>query len=140
MSDKIIIRRGIFAKFLPDNETIRIFERLFSATNELLSKIWRTDVSTPIVGDTELTAVSQTILVDCTSGDINITLPPPADMVNSSGYSNEIAITKIDTTSNRVAILPNINEEVVNNIYQDLIFSGEVINLVTDGTNWHLGA
>lgn len=140
MSDKIVVRRGTFSKFLPDNDTIRQFEKLFSKVDDLISKIWRTDASTPITSDTTLLATSRTALVDCTSGVITVTLPSPSDMVNANGYSLELSISKIDTTGNIVMIQPNNGELICGDSVQKLFFQNEVVNLVTNGTDWYLGA
>ena len=88
--------------------------------------------------DLSLTPKSQTILANAIGGVINITLPEPSICINSQ-RSYKIAITKIDLSTNRVNILPFASELIVNDASQYLVIS-EVINLITDGTNWYLGA
>lgn len=92
----------------------------------------------PIDSDIELEPRGQTILCDCTNGDIIVKLPDP-NLCLLKSFSFRISITKTDTTHNKVIILPFNNELIVNEDKQEL-FSYEVINLITDKTNWHLGA
>jgi hypothetical protein len=79
------------------------------------------------------------ILADCTAGDITITLPTPANLFTNS-RSNSVGISKIDTTANKVTILPNSAELIVGESSIELLYSNEIINLITDGTNWYMGA
>jgi len=69
--------------------------------------------------DLELSAQSQSVLVDATSGDIDITLPDPS-LCLVSGRSYRIGITKIDTTDGMVNILPFASELIVGETSQDL--------------------
>jgi len=86
-----------------------------------------------------LSAKNQTIIADATSGVINITLPNPAlSHINNRSY--KIGVTKSDVTTNRVNILPYGSELVVGEASQFLDVDGEVLNFITDGTNWYLGA
>ena len=105
-------------------------EALQDATNELI-------ISTNI--DLELTAKNQTVLVDATSGDINITLPKPTNCF-IRGRSNKIAITKIDNSDNTVNIIPYDSELVLSENSQELLQRHEILNFITDSTNWYLGA
>lgn len=100
---------------------------IFDSTRELV-------ISTTI--NTDLTISSQTILVDATSGDVNITLPPPTACFSNS-RSLRITVSKIDTSSNAVNILPNSSESIVGEVQQSLLMEGERYNFITDGTNWH---
>ena len=87
--------------------------------------------------DTQLSEASQAVLVDATSGALNITLPNPVNCF-SNNRSYKIGITKIDITSNVVNILPFATELVVGEASQQLLTDGEVLNFITDGTNWYL--
>ena len=51
-----------------------------------------------------------------------------------------ISISKIDTTSNIVNILPFGGETIVGDSSVELLEEGEVLNFITNGTNWYLGA
>lgn len=84
-----------------------------------------------------LTAVAQTVLVDATSGPINITLPPPVDCFDT-GRSLRFGISKTDLTANIITILPNATELIVGEISQSINSEGDILNFITDGTNWYL--
>ncbi len=86
-----------------------------------------------------LSSVAQTVLCGATTGNINITLPPPSECFGDN-RSFRFAIHKIDTSSNEVIILPNASELVVGEESQSLLRDGEIYNFITDGTNWYLGA
>ena len=88
--------------------------------------------------DTTMT-LAGAVLVDCTSGDVVVTLPDPSTMF-LNGRSSKVAITKVDSTSNRAIILPYSTESVLGEDSIELIANNEVVNLITDGTNWYLGA
>lgn len=81
----------------------------------------------------------QLIIADATSGAINITLPNPTTcLINSVSYT--IGITKKDSSLNIVNILPFASELIVGESQQELQVQGEVLNFITDGINWYLGA
>ena len=86
-----------------------------------------------------LSSMAQIVLCDATTGDINITLPPPSECFTDN-RSFRFAIHKVDTSSNEVIILPNASELVVGEESQSLLRDGEIYNFITDGTNWYLGA
>lgn len=80
---------------------------------------------------------NQLIIVDATSGEIEITLPNPTScLINNVSY--KIGITKKDTSSNFVIIKPFASELVVGESSQKLRYEGEVLNFITDGANWYL--
>ena len=80
---------------------------------------------------------SQMILVDAFFNTIDITLPNPS-LFHSNNTSKTIGITKIDTSKNRVTILPFNTELIANNPSQYLSKNNDVLNFITDGTNWYL--
>lgn len=82
---------------------------------------------------------SQLILADASSGEVDITLPNPANMIDGN-ISKSVSITKTDTTTNKVIISPFGTEKIVNDLFQELLLQGEVLNFITDGTNWWLKA
>ncbi|MCK5023227.1 MAG: hypothetical protein KAS04_03575 [Candidatus Aenigmarchaeota archaeon] len=130
-------------KYLPDTETHYIFDAtsLKNADSKLDEVIWDNirEAITSISGDTSLTTLSQTVLCNAASGEIDVTMPPPADCFENN-RSLRFAIHKIDTSSNIVTILPNASELIVGESYQTLEMGGEILNFITDGTNWYLGA
>lgn len=85
-----------------------------------------------------LSPESITVLCDCTSNNITITLPDPSSTY-SDGFSEQIAISRSDQTANILTISPFSSELIVGQSSLD-VQGGEVINLVTDGVNWYLGA
>lgn len=98
-------------------------------------------MSTPVItinSDTALSAQTQNILVDASSGDVNVTLPNPIDF-HSGGRSYKLSITRTDTTTNVCNILPYDSELILNDPTQTLL-SSEVLNLISDNTNWYYGA
>lgn len=95
------------------------------------------ELITPASVSIGLMAISQTVLCDATSGAINITLPSPASCF-SNNRSLKIGISKIDTTSNIVTILPSATELIVGEISQSINSEGDILNFITDGTNWYL--
>ena len=112
------------------NSTLLLDTAIYTYTRELI---------TSVSANTALSENSQTVLVDSTSGEITITLPNPANMF-ASGRSKVIGVTKIDTSSNKVIIQPFASETIVGEASQSLSFDGEVLNFITNGTNWYLKA
>lgn len=142
--NKVIVENGIptqtFIRYLLD---LRSSNQDYSQIiNEIIEEVTELQNGVPIINvdeDAKLSAATQTVLVDATSGDINITLPSPSQCFNDN-RSFSIAIHKIDTTANVVTILPNDSESVVGETSQTLELDGEIYNFITDGTNWYLGA
>jgi len=92
-----------------------------------------------ITKSSDIQAVSQVNLVDATDGEIIMTMPNPSKCFKDS-RSLQIGISKIDNSRNRVIILPFKNELIVGDTEQDLRYMGEILNFITDGTNWYLGS
>jgi len=82
---------------------------------------------------------TETILCDCSVNDIQVTLPNPSLAFNTS-RSKTISISKIDSSTNYATILPYSSETIASQTSINLVKESEVINLVTDGLNWYLGA
>jgi hypothetical protein len=96
--------------------------------------------STAIVStdkDISLPTQSQNVLVDATSGDVTITLPHARNCF-FYGRSYRIGITRIDNTQNKVFIVTN--GEMIMNETDITLYGLEVVNLITDGNNYYLGA
>jgi hypothetical protein len=85
------------------------------------------------------TAITQTLLCDATAGDMTITLPSAAASY-SSNRSIQIGVSKKDTTANTVTVVGTGAATVAGETSQTINSETDVINLITDGTNWHLGA
>jgi len=90
-----------------------------------------------VTATTALNAENQLILCDATSEEIDITLPDPS-LSFADSRSFKIGITKVDTSVNAVNILPFASELIVGETSQYLVLDGEVLNFITDGTNWYL--
>ncbi len=88
--------------------------------------------------DLILKPVSQNVLINASSGNINVTLPNPVDCF-SANRSYRIGITRTDTSDNIANILSHDGELILNDASQTLLAS-EVINLVTDNINWYYGS
>lgn len=112
---------------------------LYSADLLLDSAIYNNvrELITPVSTSSGLLSISQTVLCDATIGAMNITLPPPASCF-SGNRSLKIGISKIDTTSNIITILPNATELIVGEASQSINSEGDILNFITDGTNWYL--
>lgn len=82
---------------------------------------------------------SQTVICDATSAPLSITLPLASGFYNNN-RSKRVAIAKSDTTSNAITIISTSPNLIIGETSQELNSQGDVINLITDGTNWHLGA
>ena len=90
-------------------------------------------------GDTSLLPQAQTILVDASGGPVDIVMPNPAECFENN-RSLRFAVHKIDSTTNAVNILPYNTELIVNEASQYIDLEGEILNLITNNTNWYLGA
>ena len=84
-----------------------------------------------------ISIVSGLVLCDATAGNIIVTMPD-LSIVYSSGYSRYFSISKIDSTSNTVTIVPHSTGTIVGEGYFTLVAQNEIISLVTNGTNWYL--
>ena len=85
------------------------------------------------------TAITQTLLCNAASGNITITLPS-AVASYTSNRSISIGISKIDTSVNTITIVGTGGATIGGETSQVLYYQNEVINLVTDGINWWIGA
>jgi len=97
--------------------------------------------------DYQITLNDRTILVDCSTGNREITLP---NVINADGY--DFIIKKIDSTANTVTIVPfesnasySITEDpefVMVEFDGEIVLNiqGEVANLQSDGEDWYLWA
>ena len=107
---------------------ILLDEAIFDETRTLINTI---------TGNVSLIAGNLLILADASSNAINVTLPNPI-LCFSDNRSFKIGITKIDSTINKVNILPYGSELIVGESQQDLRREGEVLNFITDNINWYL--
>ena len=120
---------------------IKAANSLYNADVLLDAAIWKytREAISSVSGNSSLIAQAQTVLCDATSGAISITLPKPSDCFQNN-RSLRFAIHKIDSSSNVVNIIPNGLELIIGEASQYIDLEGEILNLITDGTNWYLGA
>lgn len=86
-----------------------------------------------ISSSAELLTSDNLVLVDASSGSVNITMPDPATTMGVL-----FTIKKIDSSSYRVTILPNGLETIDGSpfIYTDVQWTS--ITLVSDGSNYFI--
>lgn len=161
-----IPRRDQLSQFIKDAGTLRRFERLFEAGTDILpadvallkrlAEENDIDIGTAIAKSNQAIALISSlfdlkqkvisitasysaligncsILSDATTGNIVITLP-----LASQAESLIIGVTKTDTTANTVTMQRSGTDLIVGEISQSLLVDGEVINVISDGTNWQL--
>lgn len=136
MSSSFKINRRDLSRFLPDDRTIREFEKMLESVSTLDDISYTAKVS-KVTSNTALDQESISILADASGGAISITLPSPSQSY-ASGRSYQIGITKADLSTNIVTILPYASEKVVGSSSETLEEYGEVLNFITDGIDWHL--
>lgn len=174
---KAIFNRDQLRKFLPDERSIREFEKLFTQNDDLITLVESiisssglsengvyetptdsnylndtislleailaldntagTALVKKINSDTDLIPESVSIFADASYAPIYVRLPNPALCLND-GRSYKIGITKTDSTRSRVSILPFAYEYIAGSPTEFLDSQDEVLNFITDGTNWHL--
>ena len=138
--DVLVDAKGIatlaLIRFLQDLKN----DDVTSILNDLQEGIFKTrELVTTVTENHTLTSESQTILADATKGDITITLPDPITcFVDSRSF--RFAIHKVDASSAKINIFPFDAEKVVFDKQQKLLAQGEILNFITDGTDWYLGA
>ena len=112
-----------------------------TATYTPTATITQTPTSTPASWNitTQLFTSSGTagnqvvILCDATSGNVTITLPAAAGVTGRSYY-----IKKIDSSGNKCIVDGNASETIDGQTTQDLTFQYTAIQVVCDGTKWHI--
>jgi len=160
MADYVPLRRDQLRAFLGDNQDlIKRFEDLFAISNvETPAVTEAVDVNAQnasiyanrsmsiaqdnrrkenqviaITSNYTVPSRNYSVFADATSGAITVTLPLA---VKSKGHI--IGTSKTDTTSNTVTIQRSGTDLIVGEVSHDLIVDGEVLNFISDGTNWQL--
>jgi len=113
---------------------INVATDLFNADTILDQKIY--ELAQRIVTiTTNYTALvgNYSIIADATSGAITITLP-----LANTATSFIIGITKKDISANSVTITRSGSDLICGSISQTLLYENEVLNFISDGTNWQL--
>lgn len=86
-----------------------------------------------VTTNTALTASDCLVLVDATSGNVTIDLPPA---LGKNGF--EVIIKKIDSTANTVTVEPNGAETIEGAANKVLTTQYEVCRTASDGATWWL--
>jgi hypothetical protein len=86
-----------------------------------------------LTGDTLLTLNNYTVLVDCSLGDIIITLPETTNI-----YGKLFNIKKIDSSSNNLLINTSNNKTIDGELEQIITTQNNSITIQTDGNNWFI--
>lgn len=89
-------------------------------------------IPTTITSNYEILATDQVVLVDCTSGMIEVKLPDPADS------KKIIHIKKIDESLNDANIMQFLSETIDGLTFIRVSSQYMSISLISDGTNWHI--
>lgn len=105
------------------NQSIALINSLFDLRQKVIS----------ITANYSVLIGNYSILSDSTAGNIVVTLP-----LASQAESLIIGVTKTDTTANTVTMQRSGTDLIVGEISQSLLVDGEVINVISDGTNWQL--
>lgn len=113
---------------------------LIQKYNDFIFSTVGTGVSVSTKTTTQTISTSDTVVLgDATSGNIVLTLPSPSSCYDSVNLVSMIlSISKIDSSTNYVRISPSVTETIGGDAFFDLLYQNEVINLITDGTNWYL--
>ena len=97
------------------------------------------DIIVNVTTDTVLENKTQIVLVNTSTENVIVNLPS-ASSAYSNNRSKAIAVTKTSSDSNTVTIGTLDGALVVGETTQQLLYDGEVLNFITDGSNWYLGA
>jgi hypothetical protein len=135
--------RNDLQRFLPDHESIVFIEKLFrSAGFALPADIARLFELIEQFGDTVVKITDDyfvpvegnfSIMANAAAKPIEVTLP-----LASLSDAFIVGVTKIDSSSNIVRILPTGSDTIADEAFQDLLVDNEVLNFISDGTNWQL--
>lgn len=78
--------------------------------------------------------INKTILCDCSSGDLTITLPPASNATSSF----RLIIKRIDDSPNKVIVDGYSSQTIDGQLSLNLLCSDEYLNLRCDGTIWYV--
>ena len=92
-----------------------------------------------VVANTAILIEDNTILADCTTGNISLTLPSPTSAFDATNnLTNSFTISQKIDAGNTATILPNVAESIFDGSAQTSIIlsGGSSVTIETDGTNW----
>jgi len=134
------VRPDILPPIVSTDEVVIVREgKTFKTTIDILALNFSSFLIVSKTIDYSVTVESQTILCDASSNDIIITLPNTSQSLISN-KSISVGVSKIDTSNNEISIVGSGGALVAGEASQRLYYQNEVLNFVTDGTNWWLGA
>lgn len=91
------------------------------------------DLITSIVADYTVLASDRTILANCTSGSLTISLPDATD-----NKGRKIIVIRTDGSANRVTIGPYLSQTINGALEYRLTLQNQVVELISDGGNWRI--
>lgn len=92
-----------------------------------------------VITSTGVLITDNTVLVDCTAGNVVLTLPAPSTAYDSTNtVTNSFVISQKIDAGNTVTINPNLSESIYDGSAQTSITltTGSTVTLETDGTDW----
>ncbi len=128
---------GTDGEYSPDTTAHYITEALslFNADQKLDTMLYNTIKRIVNVSSNYFAEVGNyVLLVDASVGTVIVTMPDPVEAIGKT-----ISVCKVDNSANTVTISPNFIELIAGETSQTLLYDGEVLELVSDGTNWYLG-
>jgi hypothetical protein len=81
--------------------------------------------------DGQITTADDIILIDCSSGNVDVTMPSPA-----SNPQKPYTVIRIDATTNRGRVLPYASERVAFGSSVTLASKGDGVQFCTNRTDW----
>lgn len=134
-------QRAELAKVFKDNRTLIAVDQLFDRVpgdlidldeqvQFLLARVQKTLI---VTSDVIVPTGNYSILVDATAGPVVVTYPLAED---SEAFI--VGVTKTDDSANKVTLQRQGANLLAGEISHDLLFEEEVLNFVSDATNWEL--
>ena len=112
----------------------KLVNKLNAGTTDLATQINAvTQRISSIVVNYTVPVGNYSILADATAGAITVTLP-----LSSTATTYIVGITKTDSSVNTVTIVRSGTDLICGATSQTLLYQNEVLNFISDGTNWQL--
>lgn len=112
----------------------KLVNKLNAGTSDLATQINAvTQRISSIVANYTVPVGNYSVLANATSGAIIVTLP-----LASTATTYIIGITKTDSSANIVTIQRSGSDLICGSTSQTLLYQNEVLNFISDGTNWQL--
>ena len=129
-----------FVRMIVDSQSVQIrVDKFVDGIQALINASANQSKIRTVSTNAGISATDNTILCDCTSGNIILTLPAPSSVYDSDASISPVYVVsqKIDA-GNTVKINPNSTENIYDGSAQTSIIlsSGSTVSLQTDGTDW----